>query len=711
MIKCPNCSREVSDDNIFCPDCGTRLSAPAPVQESQEPVAPAVAAEAPAEAAAQPAKKGFSFAAVLAALKKFWGKTKEVANKVLDKIPLPRKVVAIIGAALAVIIVAVIVLLIVLGANKDYPYALYVKDGDLYFSNLKVGKEVEIVDLSSDSNEAYYVGNSAALTKDGSRLFYPEFESDGNTLYYRDLKKKDSVKVDTNITRYAINEKGTAIVYIKEGNLYKSNLKDKEKIASEIGTFYISEDFKKIIYTKTSDGKTDLYFKNGNKDAEKMVSEASIVSYDHEKLAWIFYSKEGSLYFQKPGKDDKTKVADSYESFSTALEGGKAYFVQSTTSKTKLWDFVTDDLADADAAMTEPVAPVWPEYPDYPSSPWRSDYDTYEEYEAAYEEWEKEYNRMYEAYQAARDKYYEDQDKYYENMQVWYQKENRDELRQTLKETEYEKKTYELYYFNGKEAVLVASDLNGSWAFDYEYDEDGEAIAVGTVSVKPAGEMGKVKMSEISSRWDLENKLDSESEGEVSTKLVWQDKAFDLKVEDHYSIRFSENGKKVYILADVNEEKQTGDLYEAKFSKSGMGDPKKIDSDVSTSGFGYTADVGVYYMKDYKDGKGDLYVKGKKIDFDVKANGVAAFKGGYLYFSGEDMKYYKSGKAITVAEKVEGANLFNDDTLVLLYDWNEEKGKGTLGVFTGGKKVTVLDEDVTRLIYCYDSMIHSIYIY
>ena len=204
--------------------------------------------------------------------------------------------------------------------------------------------------------------------------------------------------------------------------------------------------------------------------------------------------------------------------------------------------------------------------------------------------------------------------------------------------------------------------------------------------------------------------LNSGSGDEVK-KLVWQDKVFDVNVEKASTIRFSTDGKKVYILANVDGEKDTGDLYEAKFSKSGMGKAKEIDTDVSTYGWGFSKDVGVYYLKDYKTdtNKGDLYVKGKKIDFDVSSGGVAAFKGGYLYESGDDMKYYKSGKTITVAEKVRSVALINSDTLILLYDWNSEKGKGTLGVFTGGKKVTELDEDVTRLIAPNYSLIRSIY--
>jgi len=39
--------------------------------------------------------------------------------------------------------------------------------------------------------------------------------------------------------------------------------------------------------------------------------------------------------FQKTGKDDKVKLADSYEDFSYALKDGKAYFVMASGSAVK----------------------------------------------------------------------------------------------------------------------------------------------------------------------------------------------------------------------------------------------------------------------------------------------------------------------------------------------------------------------------------------
>lgn len=715
MIKCPNCNHDVSEENIFCPDCGARLMTAEAEQEPQETVvleetvAPAAPAEEPAKA-----EKASPLAPVLSALKSFLAKAKEIGGKILDKIPLPRKIVGIIGAGIAAVLVLVIVLAVVLSGGKDPEYALYVKDGDLFFSNLKKDKEVEIMDLNSElgNSVAASAGRASALNESGSRLFYPEIKLDGVTLYYRDLNKKEGVKVDSNVSCYAINAKGTSVIYIKEGNLYKSNLKDKEKIASDVSSFRISEDFKKLLYTNKEG---DIYFKNGNKDAEKLASEANLMSYDPEKLAWFFYSKEGSLYFQKTNGADKVKVDDEYSDFSATLEGGKAYYTKATAHTSKLWDHVEDDLAASDAAMVEPVAPEWPtreNYPTRPSRPYQYEYG-YDDagtaaYEAALEQYNKDYaayeaerDRIDAAYQAAKDKYYEDQDAYYDARDLWWEKESRDSLRESLQEQDYEYSTYELYYFNGKESKLVASNLQYSHSF---YDVTDKAA--GYVKIIARGEVGKIKMSEVKYTSDVYSKLNEAENGDVTLKAVWEDKCFDFANDDISSLRFSEDAKTIYFLADVDEEKNVGELYKAKFSAKGVGEAKKMDDDVSASGFSYVEDAGICYLKDYKEGKGDLYVNGKEIDFDV-SGGVIAFKGGYLYESDGDLKYFKGNKKSTVAEDVRSAVLLNEDKLVLLYDYDTEKGEGTMGLYKGGK-LTELEDEVAYLIQPSDSMLHYI---
>lgn len=98
-------------------------------------------------------------------------------------------------------------------------------------------------------------------------------------------------------------------------------------------------------------------------------------------------------------------------------------------------DYVIDDMAEADQALTEP------EYPDYPDY---SDYDSDEEYDEAVE-----------AYEDAWDEYDDASDLYYE-------KELRDELRESLQDSTIDVEVYSLYYYDGKESVALSKNLTSN---------------------------------------------------------------------------------------------------------------------------------------------------------------------------------------------------------------------------------------------------------
>ena len=87
------------------------------------------------------------------------------------------------------------------------------------------------------------------------------------------------------------------------------------------------------------------------------------------------------------------------------------YYTKKDSVEIRLIDYVIDDIADADAAMTKP------EYPDYPS--WL-DYDTDEAFDAAVEQ----YEAVYDAYEVAYDAYLA--------------KIDRDALRETLQDSTFE---------------------------------------------------------------------------------------------------------------------------------------------------------------------------------------------------------------------------------------------------------------------------------
>ena len=339
QVFCPNCGSPMAAGDCFCENCGAKVEAAAPQQSAAAPKA------------GKKSKAGGSFQT---------GSSK-------TKIPAQFLTLGVAGVAL--ILVVVILVSIIASAGSVNNYALYIKDGEMYYSEMPKGKDpVEVtsklVDSGSDSNyylsyNAYSFGNAAYLTKDGKKLFYADKATIGSsgsltefTLYYRDITnaKKEPVKITSGISSYSINEKGTLVTYIKDGNLYQHNLKEQTKIASDVTAYRTSKDGKTLLYIEKEDGEEagTLYKKSGSKEATKIAGDVTRITYVDEKLSTIMFRKDDSLY-KKSGNKDAEKIASGIYSVYVTYEDGSLYYA-TTDEEEELtyWDFITDDMQDDD---------------------------------------------------------------------------------------------------------------------------------------------------------------------------------------------------------------------------------------------------------------------------------------------------------------------------------------------------------------------------
>lgn len=320
VVFCPNCGEQTSSEFAFCQKCGASL---------------AENAETPAEPAQE--KKTVSQKPLL-----FGG----------------------IGAAVVVVVALVAAMLA--GGGKQSNYAMYLKDKEIVYTNFSDKAPMEIssrlLNGSSVSNSdlAYYgseIGSYIALNDKGTRIFYPDridSVSDGVTLYYRNLKKpeEEPVKIDSDVTRYAINRDGSQVVYLKgrDGILYLHDLTDKNKIASGVGFFTVSDDFKKIGYFKDENS---WYTMRIGKDPEKLAGEVSSVQYVSDDLSTLYYVRDGSLYKQVEGSKDREKIVTDFSRIISIYDSGEIYYTKSKSSEKRLIDYVNDDMAASDVPLWE----------------------------------------------------------------------------------------------------------------------------------------------------------------------------------------------------------------------------------------------------------------------------------------------------------------------------------------------------------------------
>ena len=743
MVTCPNCGKVLEDGTKFCEGCGAQIpekvfcSSCGAENDAQcafcQTCGASMTAAAPEQAAAAPVKeKKNPLAGVLQTLKK-----------------LPKKVWMFAGIGVVAVVAVVVVLSLVLGGGSKKPnVALYIKDGEIYYNTM--GKKAEPFELTEKlASTSISAGNMSSVgsqlgyyirfNKDGSKIFYPDrIGGSGMTLYYRSTKdlEAEPVKIDSGMNGYMINEAGTKLLYEKDDNLYLHDLKDKEKIASDVSDIYYTKDLSKIIYeVYDEDADTsNVYLWESGEETQKLANDTNGLYHVTEDLSVIYYTKdEGTeeksdltLYKQVVGEEEKEKIANELAGIEQVYDSGEIYYTKAVTTEKTLMDYVDDDLAASDAAMTEPVAPTYPKrgtYPTRPTSPTKPyswNYDTTEDYQAALEEYNtklveyntklEEYNQkkkeIDDAYTAAKEQYNKDYAEYRDVLRpAWREKQSRDSLRKNLKNAAQESTVYALYYYNGTESVAVTEAMANSYADDYAFDK-----AVLVIDVAKTNEIAKVKLSEISSVWDVRNKLE-EMDGGTAKNLVIGATLSAIEQEAGSRFHLTDDGSALYFMDDVDEEKETGDLYKVAIADGKAGSKEKVDTDVYHGYIEIVWDTSVAYAKNVNNNgdKGDLYVDGKDIDFDVNLDRVSSYDGQILRYYADyntdkkvgTLKEYKDDKATKIADDVFSYVVLANGDILYLNDYSLTRYEGTLYRYTGGK-ATKLDEEVTCLIPIYE---------
>lgn len=696
MSFCQKCGKQVADNMNFCDGCGSPLEAAAPVAA---PVAE-VPAQAPAqqepvqpkEQAADKLKGGF--AAVVAKCKEWFGSAVSFLKK------LPKKVLMLGGAAIALVLVLAIVLGIVFGGGSKVPsYALYVKDGELWYNPDDSVKPWQVM-------EDYYE-SQVMMTENGKRLFFIEMDDGEAKLFYRDVgSKKDAVELDDGMSSFTMTPNGKYVFYKKDGDLYRHDLKDRIKLVSDVDNLLISEDGKTILFTIKDGDEATLYRKKGTKDKEKIltIDNKTEVCAVTRAMDTIWFIKDETLYKQKIGKD-KEKLASDVTNVIRVYESGDILFTKKgEEKKVALSTYVDDDLKASDAAAkkpVEPTEPVYPSYPDYPDTPYSWNYDSYEEYMAAYNAYEQEYNRLQTEYNNAKaqyntdyDKYEEEYDKYRKERDAYESIEERNEFREELKNENFEYTTSKLVFFDGKKEHVLTEDYTGLG--DYALDK-----AVIVFGARKIDNSKKIKMSELG-EWPSTYAVRSFAQEGVSSAYYVgvESKASELSAEDPSSFRITDDGKTLYFFDNYDEKKNTAELFKAAIGKE-VKKPEKIDSDVDDGSLSIEDNKPVY-TKEKKDEHCDLYWDGKKIDSDVYRYGYYDVIDGFVYRTdykdGEyTLKTSNGKKAVKIADDVSSYTVLPNGNVTYLMDYNVSKAKGDMYLFKGNKSVKV-DEDVSRLI-------------
>lgn len=705
MITCPKCNKELSDGTKFCDGCGAKIF--------KTIFCPNCGKQTSTE---------FAFCQSCGASVTETPTEEQPAAVPTEKKKLPKK--AIMFGGIGVAVVAVLILVISLffgGAKAENNYALYLKDSEIFFTDLKKDSEAwqltsrlvgtDEVDDKDLADAGYRLGLYTYMSEDGKYIFFPDKvgdKEDGFNLYYKEVAKPDmeAIKVDSDIRSYTVNTSATLITYLKgeEGNLYQYKIgKDsKEKIASEVKGFEVSDDGKKIGYINSENS---IYLKYADKEKGEIASDVSTLEHVTEDFSAVYYIKDGSLYKQVEG-EDKVKITSDVYDVIKIYDSGEIYYLKSEAEEISLMNYVTDDMKDADASISEPS------YPDYPNSPSRPswwDYDTAAEYDAAY----AAYEDAYEAWEAECDRI---ETEYYAAREAYYAKQSRDELREDLAEETLEQSSYSLCFYNGTEEVVITDTFVGGDYSKYTYASEAPVISYEAYN---QSSLEKVKLSEVESIYDIESMvkaaLFSSSERYIAVKgtatVVEQEK-------EATNFRINSSGTIVYYIDDIPEEKNYGELYHISIKNGVVGKAEVYDSDVYTGYCYFVSDTELEYFKDCKDGKGELYINKNKIDYDVYCYSVDVYShlDKIFYFTDWNdekgygtLKVYDGKEAAKIADDVHSFSVTPDGRVLYLYDYSLNYYKGELHEWSNGEKRKIDDDVVFVLPILYSKYRGSTY--
>ncbi|MDR1953832.1 MAG: zinc ribbon domain-containing protein [Clostridiales Family XIII bacterium] len=574
------------------------------------------------------------------------------------------------------------------------------QEGNIYFTDLSNKDNVQITErlFEDEDDESFaeifgtdsdqYTGAPyfpIVVSDDGKRVLYPDRQDSDDysiNLYYRiiDQENEDPVKIDSEIRmNYKVNDAFNKIVYLKGSNeptLYRSDFTNKEKLDTDVDTFFINKDASQIVYNKAAGGVYTID-KKGNKEK---IDTDGYLEYVSEDLSTIFFRKRtdndlNNLYMKKSGKE-KIKIADNVSSVYAASDGGTLYYTAFESGKVSLLDMVEDDMKEQDAQMTEPQEPESPNY-------YSGDYDSYEAYEAAY------------------DKYQEQLDEYYERRSDYSDKEYRDEMRESLADYTVDAGERTLFYYDGAESVKV-TDLVGSIVA-----QSGSAPAV-VYSKMSVSRDKKLKLSEVEGGVSEIEGWFYDSSSETNERFI-AIAAEETQIGENNTggFVFNESGNSLLYLDEISDRK--GDLYRIDIKGGKLSEPEMYESDVYPS-YHFVNDNGdVVYYVDVSDNKGDLYINKEPVDYEAALNSVLSplsDSSKYYYYtdySFADMEgtlnvyNSKTGKKEKIADDVhsfaeKGAKV------IVLQDYSSTKSLGDAVVYSGGKAQDNTTIDVVELL-------------
>lgn len=695
---CAQCGTSMEEEASFCPKCGAPVEEPA-AQESAEKAAEATVAEQASAEQQIPVEQAPSEqqTPVEQAPKKEPDTKKEKKSGKLG-------VVIGIAAVLVVVIVAAIGLAVALtskgsGSKDTAQQLVYLKDNELMTITGNKNTPLFVSDkyyANKDdySLSAYYsmTGLFASLnirfnyplqyTDDGKYMFYPKKMNNGRyDLYYRKTngKAEDEEKQDSDVIMHTVVSKNT-VVYLKgdDRKLYISNMKDKDKIADGVESYWVTENGRYVLWTQRDDDKLKLYVQDTKKSEKTKIDTIDYLVDHSEDFSVLVYIKNDDVCVCRNFKDKETIAKDVSDVYTYNIDDKlEMYYVKESEKECTLYDMFSDENAEADEAMVEPDI---------------TDYQTV---------------TTEEGYWGPREVVKTD-DAYYDALDRYYEKVSRDSVREELKDSDAGIYNWEIYYYvPGKKEAAPVVQFTG---FSMEAVTGDEALlCYAEIDMEQLD--GKMDISEFleGDYYDIIDEMVVAVNETVSIKLVAGESVKEfrgLELGESGDISFYHNKKtnEIYIVNEMGD----GDtnLYTWNYRKDGT-ECELLTEDIFS--IVLSIDDGIYYTADANSAgdSADLYLNGDKLDSDVYPYSVMKEEGNLLYIKDVDSQHQEGtlycrqkGKSVKVSDDVALGfyGVVKGGKVAYLTDYNFKRYRGDLMLFDG-KNSSQIDTDVNCIFF------------
>lgn len=607
-----------------------------------------------------------------------------------------KKVCIALGAVAAVVLVVFAGTILLKNIGGKAPL-VYLKDNALV--KMQGKKQFEITGDAYDDDDLITGPYSRLswmfqLSADEKYMYYPEdYDGEVFDLYRKKTasKKDDGVEMASGIVEYSVLESGS-IIYIKdsyENKMYLADAKESVKIDSDVEWYSLSEGEKYLLW-KTVDPEdssdTTLYIADIKHLDEKVKVDSDVdsVTYMSDDFKKIIYTKQDGdeleLYIYRDLAEKEKIVSDYNELFVCEDADGNAdiyYTVTSEEDTLTASDFIEDDYAAEDAKMQEPNIEDYQTVTQKPSY-WGT----------------RETVETDEAYYDALDKYDEKlmRDYYRESLEYMEFGDSSEEV---------------YYYDMDKNEETKVKDSSVIWLYTYYGSECMICGEVDFETMeKPKLSQLLAASSETNIEDEISEKILDAWTYSLIYKGKEVELAGDMEgidEEDMYSenvveeIFCDEKNKKCYFTAPSDDGKG---LYVTNY---GSMDGKVSLYKDEVFDVSFITDDGIYYTMDQDDEVCDLYLNDEKLDSDVKTYSTRKDDNTVYYIVDPDdgegtLKRTIGGKSVKIADDVAEYSSDESGDVVFLSDYNFKKYRGDLSLFSNNK-IEKIDTDVTSIVY------------